>query len=293
MGRSTAYRPALTLDRPGLYDWDADDAAAAEADPSAWHVEPKLDGMWGQLICDGATGEVWSQHGRYKATLDLPRPAVGRSVLHGEWLAGSHWAHRAGLDQTLHLFDVTVLDGVDVSGRTVEERRRLLVEAVAALGLDTHPQVHIVPRWSGAESAELWRTLVIEQGYEGLVYKRAGCRWGEGWARRKRVHTMDYVCVGINEGGGKHAGRGARSIQAGLYQPDGTLEHIGNVSGLTTELRRDMYARPDHYIGRVFEARGRGVYQRGTLRHPAFVRWRPDYDPRRCVPPVSSSFGAA
>ena len=272
--------PQMVLDRPAFSDW------LPLALPCAgWHVEPKLDGMWGQLVCMGSAARLYSRHGRLKHQITLTKPTKTRHVLHGEWLASSHWAHKQGLDKTLHLFDLTMRGGIDVCEAPAEDRRRMLLETMDALGLSSMPAVRAVPRWPASMGAALWQSLVMERGYEGLVCKKHGSAWGDGWARIKRVFSIDYVCLGANPGRGRHAGNGARSIRAGLYQPNGTLQHVGNVSGLTDALRRELHDNPSAYAGLPFEASGKGLFPSGALRHPNFIKWRPSYNPQLCVMP--------
>ena len=70
----------------------------------------------------------------------------------------------------------------------------------------------------------------------------------------------------------------------GLYVK-GRLCRITSVaSGLTKAQKMQMAMVPDMFIGKVFEASGKGYSARsGCLRHPVFERMRADKDAKECV----------
>lgn len=73
------------------------------------------------------------------------------------------------------------------------------------------------------------------------------------------------------------------SIEVSGYK-DGSLIPVGTVSsGLTDEMKKDMAENPDEYIGEVCELQAMSWTKDGALRHPRFVRMRPDKNPAECI----------
>lgn len=73
------------------------------------------------------------------------------------------------------------------------------------------------------------------------------------------------------------------SIQIGLYDEEGNLKQIGNVSsGLTDELRQKFAEEPEKYIGEVLVCDCMQLNEE-SLRHPKFIRFRNDKPARACT----------
>jgi len=81
----------------------------------------------------------------------------------------------------------------------------------------------------------------------------------------------------------------AGSLKLGLYL-DGELVHIGNLSGLTDEIKENW----KDYVGEVAEITAMEIMdnEKGGkgIRHPKFVRFRDDKEPKDCT--YESVFGA-
>jgi ATP-dependent DNA ligase len=73
-------------------------------------------------------------------------------------------------------------------------------------------------------------------------------------------------------------------MRLGAYK-DGKLVEVGRVaSGLTDELREDMAAHPDNYIGKVVQISCMSLNKKDhTVRHPVFERMRPDKNEEDCL----------
>lgn len=72
------------------------------------------------------------------------------------------------------------------------------------------------------------------------------------------------------------------AIKIGLYR-DGKLIPVGTVSsGISDKLKQDMTNDPDKYIGKVVEC---GIMEKeeSAFRHPVFIRFRDDKDPKECI----------
>lgn len=72
------------------------------------------------------------------------------------------------------------------------------------------------------------------------------------------------------------------AVKFGKYDKDGNLVELGECSGLTDELRKDMSENPDKYIGQVMEIGAMEKTRDGFYRHPVFNRMRPDKNPHEC-----------
>jgi len=73
------------------------------------------------------------------------------------------------------------------------------------------------------------------------------------------------------------------AVKFGKYDKDGNLVELGECSGLTDELRKDMSENPDKYIGQAIEIGAMERTKDGFYRHPQFIRMRPDKNPSECV----------
>ena len=287
---ATPPTPSRVLPRPKFKDI----LTPADVTADLWEgsvVQPKLDGQWGQLVIPPVGDvEIWSRHGRVTTTKEFgatraecaARPVSGETVIHGEFMHGSNWAIKHDRVGEFHAFDCTVLDGVSIEALSLERRLQITRTVVGSLrfgGLDWMRTVETLDV-SLSAAINVWQR-VLDEDFEGLVFKTKGGAWGEGWSRLKRTYTIDYVVMGFNPGGGKYKGT-VGSIKAGLMI-DGELVESCNVGGITDAQREDFNADPDTYIGAVFEANGKGLFDSGALRHPNFLRWRDDKTPADCT----------
>ncbi|HEX5949785.1 MAG TPA: non-homologous end-joining DNA ligase [Actinomycetota bacterium] len=122
-------------------------------------------------------------------------------------------------------FDLLWLDGSDVTGLSLEERRDLLVSVVEEderLQLITHVE------GSGKAFAKTAKSLRLE----GVVAKRKGSRYLPGrrspdWRKIKLTNTQDCVILGWTPGQGGRAGSFG-ALLVGAYD-DGELLWVGQV----------------------------------------------------------------
>jgi len=131
------------------------------------------------------------------------------------------------------VFDLLFLDGRDLTGLPLEERRELL-ELVA----EEDERLHLAPfvEAKGKRFTEAAR----EQGLEGVVAKRLGSRYRPGrqspdWRKIKLFNTQDCVILGWTPGqGGRSTTLGA--LLVGAYD-DGELRWVGQVgTGFTDQM---------------------------------------------------------
>ena len=129
-------------------------------------------------------------------------------------------------------FDLLWLDGHDLTGLALEERRELLETIVEQ---DHRLQVVTHVEGGGKAFAEVAREL----GLEGVVAKRTGSKYQPGrrspdWRKIKLTNTQDCVILGWTPGQGGRSGTFG-ALLVGAYD-DGELIWIGQVgTGFTRD----------------------------------------------------------
>jgi len=215
------------------------------------------------------------------------------------------YQHRPTLEDpalTYVLFDVLNVAGADVRQLPLSERRRLLEEMCDGIEHVTDGALMLISTQTPTD--EGLRALV-EFGFEGVVCKRkdstyrCGARNG-GWVKIKPKETVDAECTGIYEPepGGKYApivnGHPVPWAVGGLrfrvLHDDGRV-YEGRAAGMDDQLRKELWERPDEFIGRVVELVHWGVQDSGALRFPQVRRLRAkrDKSPARIPVPVGAT----
>ena len=120
---------------------------------------------------------------------------------------------------------------------------------------------------------------VIDQGEEGLVIDLADASYvrakGTSMFKMKPEVTGDFRVIDVVEGKGKDAGR----LGAFIIEYKNNTVNVG--SGLTDEIREEVWANPDFYIGKLIEVTYFGETQDEktgllSIRLPRFKRFRHD-----------------
>ncbi len=207
-------------------------------------------------------------------------------------------------------FDLLWLDGRDLTGVALEQRRELLERVV-----ERDERLQVVTYVEGDGKA--FEKVAREHGLEGVVAKRKGSRYHPGrrspdWRKIKLTNTQDCVILGWTPGQGGRAGTFG-ALLVGAYE-DGTLLWIGQVgTGFTratldrlmdalTPLKRSTPPIEDPELAKVKGA----TYVEPTMvceveyleitkstkkmRAPSFKGLREDKTPEECVlePPRSA-----
>jgi bifunctional non-homologous end joining protein LigD len=305
-------------------------------DDPDWLFEPKLDGIRSLVYTTMDSTKLESRTGRDQ-TSSYPelhmihnRVTSVNAVLDGEIVARDaagtpsferlqqrmNLASPSEIERArrlipveLYAFDLLWLDGHDLTGRPLTERRRLLEEVTIPGGKGLQ-LTYVVPGegLAFAESAK-------ELGFEGTVAKRAASKYLPGrrspdWRKIKFLNRQDCVILGWTPGQG---GRGSSfgSLLIGAYR-DGELRWIGQVgTGFTEATIRDLMARlrelevdepplRDPELNRVkgahwvrpelvCEVEFLEMTSAGKLRAPSFKGLRPDKLPEDCLWEPSAS----
>ena len=96
-------------------------------------------------------------------------------------------------------FDIMHIDGEDLRGRVLEDRRAILADVVLRR---PHPWLRLSDTTDG-DGAYIWRTA-CEMGLEGIVSKRRGSRYVsgrfDGWCKTKCSTTEHFAVLGFDRG---------------------------------------------------------------------------------------------
>lgn len=240
-------------------------------------IQMKYDGWWVLVHVHHQEADIYSSGGRLLET--YPVDTHDEGYLIGEFMYGTNWAQTFDPGR-VYLHDVLEWGYTDFTNRAYFKRKSLIHGIRASLS----DQFRIVKEWHINEIEMCW-SMVISQGFEGLVYKNSLSTFTPGeraFGRTKRDFTMDYVILGAKEGEGRNEGR-LGALEAGLYI-NGKLTHICSVGGgYSDHERRDLWERIDELIGMTFEAQGKGLFPSGALRHSQFIRLRPDKNAQECT----------
>ena len=302
-------------------------ATLAERPPSGpeWCFEIKYDGVRvmatrdGDLVrLAGRSGEEITKRYPEIATALRALPA-SRFVLDGEIVAEDESGRpsfqrlqaRMGLTRPRDVaaamarvpvrglfFDCIALEGHDLRGLELIERKELLARVVPALGTVQRCD-HVL------EHGEAFFEAAAEMGLEGIVAKRLKSKYAgrrsQDWIKVKCDRRQEFVIGGYTEPQGSRAKFGA--LHVGLYEGS-KLVYVTKVgTGFDAEtLERvaralEPLARPkspfavDSPTGRgnhwvepklVCEVRFTEWTREGGLRHPAFLGLRTDRRPEEC-----------
>jgi len=259
--------------KPTFTDLDPRDWKAASR--YLW-VEPKYDGWFGRLELSGKQWHLYSRTDRLLEHGTLKR-SIKPTTLLGEYLFGTQWAKsRPEQYGRIALFGCARLRGKQLDPHNDATRTILAAWLKQSENETLVERCFLVERFPASQCRRVWQQYVDGQDFEGLVFG------GAHLARMKTEITQDYVCMGFEQSDSdRHGSWGVRSVIAGLYQ-NKRLVRVCSVGGINDEQRRQFHQQPNQYIGRVFEAAGKRLTKRGALRHPNFLRWRPDKDPNDC-----------
>ena len=192
-------------------------------------------------------------------------------------------------DAYLAVFDMLTLAEFKAGGtsKTAEVRRGRLIELDHANLLPN--SIRIVDAYSvnfdteegKAEFDKLNKTALAE-GYEGLMIKPIDqgykCKRSHAWLKVKPFIEVTLSVVDVEEGTGKNAGMLGALVVEG--NDDGKFFQLNVGSGLTDDMRKDVWAVKDSVIGQLVEIRADAATQSQdaddvwSLRFPRFKTFR-------------------
>jgi DNA ligase D-like protein (predicted ligase) len=227
-----------------------------------WLLERKFDGERCVARKDGGDVRLESRTGKdLTGTYPEVRGAIGAQrapallldgevvAYDGEQTSFSRLQQRLGVRKpspelvaefpvVYSVFDLLEVDGDDLTGQTLVERRAQLARTIR-------------PR-AGLRLSEAWRgdsrrrfSEACRSGWEGLIAKRADAPYASGrskdWLKLKCAWEQEFVIGGYTDPGGSRTDFGA--LLVGYYQ-DGRLGYAGKVgTGYTAAMLHDLGAR--------------------------------------------------
>jgi bifunctional non-homologous end joining protein LigD len=294
--------------------------AAPEGD--GWLHEIKFDGYRILAVLKNGKATLLTRNAkdwtdRFKpvatAVLDLP---VTDAVLDGEVvvlqdngttsfqaLQNALSPGRTAAELTYFLFDILHLNGRDLRGVPLDERKRVLR---SVLGLRGGGRLRFSDHVIG--NGPDFHAQACGLGVEGIISKRRDSPYragrGRDWVKVKCVGRQEFVIGGFTDPGGSRTGFGA--LLLGVY--DGAeLRYAGRVgTGFNEKLLKEMTKRlkslemdSPAFVNPPTGAEAKGVHwirpelvaevkfteftDDDVLRHPAFEGLREDKDPKSVV----------
>ncbi|WP_165225668.1 ATP-dependent DNA ligase [Aquisphaera insulae] len=332
-GRLIAEDPAdadISRPYPFFLAYPLEDPLESLGEILDWQAEWKWDGIRSQLIRRAGQTFLWSR-GEELVTDSYPElAAVGDCLPDGTALDGEILPFEEGrvlpfamlqkrigrksvtktilaqVPVILMAYDLIEVDGADIRGEPLTERRQRLANLVAGVERDQPVLAHRI-RLSPTVPATTWpelataRTTSREREAEGLMLKRrdsaygVGRRRGDWWKWKVQPLTIDAVLILAARGSGKRASL-YTDYTFGVWDPaTGGLVPIAKAySGLTDEeirkvdafVRRNMIekfgpvrtVKPELVFELAFEGLNRSTRHKSgiAVRFPRILRWRTD-----------------
>lgn len=173
-------------------------------------------------------------------------------------------------------FDISFHKGRDVRGKPYQVRRKLLESVVLEMN---NPRVKLVPQYHSGIEENFQRLTAL--GMEGLVGKHVNGRYGELWAKLKKVASVSCIISGYRPGKDGLEGK-IGSLCLSVYK-SGRLVEVGFAAGLTNKMIDDMTDNFDQYFGQVVDVFCMELTKNIRLRSPTFHRIRTDINPGECT----------
>jgi DNA ligase-1 len=251
-------------------------------------VEPKLDGIRCLAVVRKGSVTMLARSGKQITNFD---ETVGAQLL--ELGDGAYDGEIMGRDFTALMRQAYRKDHVDVSDTYFalfdflplsewDSKETVLTCSVRYQELRSRvvpglQWVRVVPRSVVPPDWDTIKGLHDEyaaQGYEGAMVKdtSAPYRFGRGTEvmKLKAFHDVDLEIEGFVEGTGKHEGK----LGSVVVSYEGVEVQVG--SGWSDELREEVWADREAFLGRVIEVRYQEVTPDGSLRFPTFRCFRND-----------------
>ena len=262
-------------------------------------IEYKYDGVRVIAIVQNGSATLYSRNGKLLTNFPHIEEALSKSeyndtVFDGEVMSDDFQTlmkqvHRKEGAQTqdayLALFDVLSLDEfMEGEGSQDAMSRKLALEEYR----DKDDCIKVVDYWvvnfDKPEGQELFNDLnktALEKGYEGLMIKPTfdiyKCKRSHAWLKIKPFIEVTLEVVSVEEGTGKNEGMLGALVVEG--EDDGKFFHLNVGSGLTDDMREQIWENKDAVIGQLVEVRADAVtisqdHEAYSLRFPRFKTFR-------------------
>jgi len=264
-------------------------------------IEYKYDGVRVIAIVQNGDATLYSRNGKLLENFPhineaLSKPEFEGLVFDGEVMSEDFQTlmkqvHRKEGAQTedsyLAVFDMLTLEEFNAGGTehgAMFRRQRILdlsgsfnyrIQLVEATVVDLDTD-------EGQVQFKDMNKLALDEGYEGLMIKPINdpykCKRSHAWLKIKPFIEVTLAVVGVEEGTGKNEGMLGALVVEG--EDDGKFFQLNVGSGLTDDMRKDVWAVKDAVIGQLVEIRADAATQSQdaddvwSLRFPRFKTFR-------------------
>jgi DNA ligase-1 len=252
-------------------------------------IEPKLDGIRCLAIVENREAKLFTRAGKlitnFDDTLGKELATLNDGCYDGEIMSKDFTElmrqvyRKDGKDISdvyFALFDYIPLKDWKAKQSQLQAWRRYEILA-CRLKLANAKYLTLVERQrvkSDYDEIKKIHDTYTNQGYEGAMIKSISAPYcfGRDWSvmKFKAFFDADVPIVGYKEGTGKHQNK----LGSFLIDYKGVEVNVG--SGLTDELREQLWQSPEEHIGRIIEVRYQEETPDGSLRFPTFVCFRND-----------------
>ena len=253
------------------------------------YVEPKLDGIRCLAVVESGEAKIFTRAGKlitnFDNTLGRELAQLGDGCYDGEIMSNDFTDlmrqvyRKQNVDVSdvyLGLFDyIPLQEWKSKQGNlSCKERFTILSERLNIRDLD---YLRLVTRALCEADYNLikeYHDKFVEVGYEGAMIKdvTAPYCFGRDWSvmKFKAFFDADVPITALLEGTGKHSGK----LGSFVVNYKGVEVRVG--SGLTDDLREQIWSDKATHIGRTIEVRYQEETPDGSLRFPTFVCFRND-----------------
>lgn len=262
---------------------DLFDLLKTEQDMTDCLVQLKYDGIWARVEVQQGHASIYSKTDTYKNTIQINQIDFLQQpcTLVGEYMMGSQWSQHPDRAGQLFIFDCTYANGKDLTFLPYKDRYRV-ARAIVENELRS-TRIVMAPCYSASKLGPLWSSICESNSHEGIVFRKWSSTWFTELVKLKQRVQDDFVVMGFTEGEGQFYGY-LGSLTLGQYDSDGVLREVMSVGGgFTTPERQLIFNKQTDYQGRVCLVEGKSRFTSGALRHPTFIRWRDDKDPKQCT----------
>ena len=265
------------------------------------YIEYKYDGVRVIAIVTNGDATLYSRNGKLLENFPhineaLSKPEFEGLVFDGEVMSEDFQAlmkqvqRKEGAqteDCYLAVFDMLTLEEFNASGTdlSAKERRERLERLEGSLNHRIQlvdAQLINLDTDEGQTQFQAMNKQALAEGYEGLMIKPAHmgykCSRSHAWLKIKPFIEVTLTVVALEEGTGKNAGMLGALVVEG--NDDGKNFHLNVGSGLTDDMRKDVWAVKDSVIGQLVEIRADAATQSQdaddvwSLRFPRFKTFR-------------------
>lgn len=253
------------------------------------YVEPKLDGIRCLTIVENGEAKLFTRAGKlitnFDNTLGKELALLSDGCYDGEVMSTDftdlmrqvYRKENKDISEVyLALFDyVPLQEWKNKKGiLTAKERYAVLEERLGEKDLKYLQLVKRALIKANYDVIKDWHDCSVKSGYEGVMIKAydAPYCFGRDWSvmKFKAFFDADVHITGMKEGTGKHSGK----LGSFVVDYKGVEVRVG--SGLTDELREQLWEDTESHVGRIIEVRYQEETPDGSLRFPTFVCFRND-----------------